>query len=47
VILNRLEVYRRQTQPIEEMYRQKSILVRVPGESTPSNIFAAVLKAVE
>jgi adenylate kinase len=47
VILNRLEVYRRQTQPIEEMYRQKSILVRVPGENTLDNIFAAVLKAVE
>jgi adenylate kinase len=47
VILNRLEVYRRQTQPIEDLYRQKSILVRVPGEDTPDNIFKAVLKAVE
>jgi len=47
VILNRLEVYRRQTQPIEDLYRQKSILVHVPGEDTPENIFKAVLKAVE
>lgn len=47
VILNRLEVYRRQTQPIEDLYRQKSILVRVPGENTLDNIFAALLKAIE
>ncbi len=47
VILNRLEVYRRQTEPIEDLYIQKSILVRVPGENTLDNIFAALLKAIE
>ncbi|MEW5796812.1 MAG: adenylate kinase [Candidatus Zixiibacteriota bacterium] len=47
VILNRLEVYRRQTQPIEELYRQQSILVQIKGEDTPDRIFAAIVKAVE
>jgi len=46
VILNRLEVYRRQTQPIEDLYRQKSILVDIPGKDTPENIFAAIVRAV-
>ena len=47
VILNRLEVYRKQTQPIEEMYRKQSILVHIKGEDTPERIFAAIVKAVE
>ena len=46
VILNRLEVYRRQTRPLEALYRQQSVLVPIPGEDTPDNIFAAVVKAV-
>ena len=47
VILNRLEVYRRQTQPIEELYRKQSILVHIKGDGSPDIIFAAILKAVE
>lgn len=46
VIMNRLEVYRKQTQPIEDRYREQSVLVTIPGENTPDNIFAAVVKAV-
>jgi len=46
VIMNRLEVYRKQTQPIEDRYREQSVLVAIPGEDTPDNIFAAVVKAV-
>ena len=46
VIHNRLEVYRWQTQPIEDLYRQQSILVEIPGKGTPDNIFAAIVRAV-
>ncbi len=46
VILNRLEVYQRQTAPIEAFYRKQSILVEVPGENTPDNVFREVEKAV-
>ncbi len=47
VIRNRLEVYREQTQPIENLYRDQSVLTPIPGENTPDNIYAAILKAVE
>ena len=47
VIVNRLEVYRKQTKPIEDLYRQQSILVEILGEDTPDNIFAAVMKAIK
>ena len=47
VVKNRLEVYRQQTQPIEDLYRKQSVLTPIPGEDTPDNIYAAILKAVE
>ena len=47
VIKNRLEVYRRQTRPIEAMYEKQSLLVSVPGEGTEENVFAALLKAIQ
>ena len=46
VIQNRLEVYRRQTRPIEDLYRQQSILVNVPGEDTEDKVFASLLKVL-
>lgn len=46
VIRNRLEVYTKQTRPIELLYVRQSILVEVEGEDTPDNIFGAVLKVV-
>lgn len=46
VVRNRLEVYREQTQPIENLYREQSVLTPIPGEDTPDNIYAAILKAV-
>lgn len=46
VVKNRLEVYREQTQPIENLYREQSVLTPIPGEGTPDNIYAAILKAV-
>jgi adenylate kinase len=47
VVKNRLEVYREQTQPIENLYREQSVLTPIPGEDTPENIYAEILKAVE
>jgi adenylate kinase len=47
IIMNRLEVYRRQTRPIEEMYTRQSLLVSVPGEDTEDNVFAALLKVLQ
>ena len=46
VILNRLQVYRNQSQPIEDLYRKRSILVSVLGEDTEDNVFEALLKAL-
>ncbi len=47
VILNRLEVYRRQTRPIEDLYRKQSILVSVSGEGSEENVFASLLKVLK
>ncbi len=46
VVRNRLEVYKRQTQPIEDFYRTGSYLAEVSGVDTPDNVFRSVLKAV-
>ncbi|MCK4606560.1 MAG: adenylate kinase [candidate division Zixibacteria bacterium] len=46
VVRNRLEVYKKQTQPIEVFYQKESLLVEVSGEDTPDNVFQSVLKAV-
>jgi adenylate kinase len=45
VIMNRIQVYHRQTRLIESYYRKLSLLVEVPGDDTPDNVFAAVQKA--
>ena len=47
VIKNRLEIYRKQTAPIVDLYKDQSILVAVPGEGTIEQIFEAVVKACE
>ncbi len=44
VILNRLEVYRQQTKPIEDFYRQESILTEIVGEDTPDRVYEAIRK---
>ena len=46
VVRNRLEVYKKQTQPIEDFYRGESLLVAVNGEASPDQVFAAIEKAV-
>ena len=46
VVRNRLEVYKKQTQPIEDFYRNESILAEVKGEQTPDNVFKSILEVV-
>ncbi len=46
VVRNRLEVYKKQTQPIEDFYRNESILTEVKGEQTPDDVFKAILEVV-
>lgn len=46
VIHNRLAVYNEQTMPIVEFYRRLGILVEVPGEGTPDEVFERLLNVV-
>ena len=46
VVRNRLEVYKKQTQPIEDFYRNESILAEVKGEQIPDNVFKSILEVV-
>ncbi len=39
VVKNRLDVYKKQTQPIEDYYRGKSVLLPIAGVGTPNDIF--------
>lgn len=45
VIRRRLDVYEKQTRPIEEFYRRESILTEIKGEGTPENVFDAIVEA--
>lgn len=47
VVKNRLDVYKKQTQPIEEFYRQESILKEIKGEQQPDVVFQDILAAVK
>ncbi len=47
VVKNRLDVYKKQTQPIEEFYRQESILKEIKGEQQPDSVFEDILAAVK
>jgi len=46
VVRNRLDVYKKQTSPIEDFYRKESILAEVGGEDAPDNVFKAILEQV-
>lgn len=46
VVKNRLDVYKKQTQPIEEFYRKESILKEIKGEQQPDIVFQDILAAV-
>jgi adenylate kinase len=45
-ILNRLEVYHRQTEPLITYYEQKSLVRSISGEGTVDDNYAAVRKAL-
>jgi adenylate kinase len=47
VARNRLEVYRKQTQPIEDFYRRESVLTEVDGEDTPDQVFANIMEVLK
>ncbi len=46
VVRNRLEVYKKQTQPIEDFYKNEKALREINGVDTPANVFEAIVKAV-
>lgn len=46
VVRHRLDVYKRQTQPIEDFYRKESILVTVNGEQSPQAVFEELQRVV-
>lgn len=46
VVRNRMEVYERQTQPIEDFYRRESLLTEVEAEGSPEEVFRALLEEV-
>jgi len=46
VVKNRLDVYKKQTQPIEDYYRTKSVLLPIPGVGTPDDIFLRIEKGL-
>ncbi|MCB2202083.1 adenylate kinase [bacterium] len=47
VVRNRLDVYNKQTKPIESFYREESILTAIQGEDTMENVFQKVLDALK
>ncbi len=46
-VKNRLEVYKRQTQPLIEYYDKKGILTTVKGELEPEEVFVKICEALE
>jgi adenylate kinase len=47
VVRNRLQVYKKQTKPIVDFYRNESILAEVVGIGSPDKVFESVLQAVK
>jgi adenylate kinase len=46
-VRERLRVYRENTAPVVERYRDDGVLVEVDGEGTPDEVFAAIVDAVD
>ncbi len=44
VVRNRLEVYKKQTQPIEDYYRSEAILTEIEAEDSPESVFQKLLR---
>jgi len=47
VVSYRLEVYKKETRPIEDFYRKESILEEIQGEQSPDKVFQDILTAVK
>lgn len=47
VVHNRLNVYKKQIQPVEDFYRKESILVEVNGNQSPVSVFNDLLKVMK
>jgi adenylate kinase len=45
-VRNRLEIYKKQTQPIEEYYRAESILEEINAQTNPEDVFKVLLDKV-
>lgn len=45
-VRNRLEVYKKQTQPIEDFYRQESLLKEINAQEAPDEVFESLLDTV-
>jgi len=46
-IRKRLEVYRRQTEPVEEFYRKNELLIEVDGTGSPEEVFGRILRIID
>ncbi len=46
VVRNRLEVYKKQTQPIEDYYRRAGMLAEINAGVSPDDVFASLVKLV-
>jgi adenylate kinase len=46
VIRERLDAYRRQTEPLVEYYRQKGLLRSVDGEGSPDDVAQRIMTAL-
>lgn len=47
VVLNRLEVYRSQTEPLVTFYRERPTFCRIDGAQLPDDVTADIISAVE
>jgi adenylate kinase len=47
VVLKRLDVYKRQTQPIELFYRKAALLTEINGNQSPDAVFAELAKVAD
>lgn len=46
-VRNRLDVYREQTEPVIDYYRQSGTLVQIDGTGTPGEVFEEIGEAIE
>ncbi len=47
VVRNRLEVYKKQTKPIEEYYRKESLLAAIKADVSPDSVFQELLSVTQ